>query len=620
MKYFFLISVIFISFWATGQNLVKNHDFSLFKQCLDRRYGTNVAQPPYNGSYSMAHEYLDQFHHWFSAPEAGYPTVANRKAKSYMAYNQSCAFAGVDTIVMVPVDPRYCYNLLPVFYPKPVEGNGYAGLELMDTIVPDGRDWYAFVPECSLDPKDLVPVSWQGYNYNGQRNFLETQLSNPLVAQEDYMVEFWVIRRARTLYTTGDIGAYLSQDTFKYEDYRHQTIVPQVAAQDSIYNEKYGGNWQDWHHIKGGFTAQGGEEFLTLGNFVDYNQHPHTWVKPLDTMWGVPYWEFRTPADYFFDAVYVYKATDSLFTVNLPNDTTLCLGDSLQLFANHSNTFKIQATKTFRWSTGSTDSSITISSPGTYWVEVAYNNRWKQYDTIVVDYYPTYQSGLPRELQICEGQSAVLNANTQAGVSHQWSTGSTSNFININKEGMYSLQSFTPCDTLNDTVRVSYYDKYEAGLPDDTILCTNETMELIAEEDSSVIYSWSNGSSGNSATYYQGGEATLTVYTLCDTLQFISVISEEDCEMPEVYIPNTFTPDGDGLNDVFEIGNLPPDASLQIYNRWGGLVFEAHPYKNDWRGTSLKGEAIPAGVYTYHLIYQKPGDKVYERGWVQVLR
>ncbi|MDZ7848896.1 MAG: hypothetical protein U5L96_20410 [Owenweeksia sp.] len=100
------------------------------------------------------------------------------------------------------------------------------------------------------------------------------------------------------------------------------------------------------------------------------------------------------------------------------------------------------------WSTGSTDSSITITGPGTYWVEVAYNHRWQQYDTVVVDYHPQYHSGLPPDTVICEGSSIMLRARGQAGVTHRWDNGSTSNNRNITEEGLYMLESYTPATLL----------------------------------------------------------------------------------------------------------------------------------------------------------------------------
>ena len=77
-------------------------------------------------------------------------------------------------------------------------------------------------------------------------------------------------------------------------------------------------------------------------------------------------------------------------------------------------------------------------------------------------------------------------------------------------------------------------------------------------------------------------------------------------EETEVTIPNVFTPNGDGINDVFEIqvnGSIEEfindfymSSSLVIFDRWGRQMYESNNYQNDW-----KGEGCPDGVYFYYL-------------------
>jgi len=64
-----------------------------------------------------------------------------------------------------------------------------------------------------------------------------------------------------------------------------------------------------------------------------------------------------------------------------------------------------------------------------------------------------------------------------------------------------------------------------------------------------------------------------------------------------IYVPNSFTPNGDGLNDEFIVkGTHILDFKMQVYNRWGELVFETDDYKNGWDG-KFKGSNCPVGVY-----------------------
>jgi len=81
-------------------------------------------------------------------------------------------------------------------------------------------------------------------------------------------------------------------------------------------------------------------------------------------------------------------------------------------------------------------------------------------------------------------------------------------------------------------------------------------------------------------------------------------------------IPNIFTPNGDGVNDLFEIINLPVGGShrLIISNRWGKEVFSANNYQE---GNFWDAEGMPEGIYFYKLDVE--GDQTYN-GWVEIVR
>lgn len=76
----------------------------------------------------------------------------------------------------------------------------------------------------------------------------------------------------------------------------------------------------------------------------------------------------------------------------------------------------------------------------------------------------------------------------------------------------------------------------------------------------------------------------------------------------DLFIPEGFSPNIDGINDVFVIRGIEnyPNNKIEIYNRWGQLVFEASPYTNNWdgksqTGISVGGDQLPIGTYFYLL-------------------
>ncbi|MFT4780283.1 MAG: gliding motility-associated-like protein, partial [Flavobacteriales bacterium] len=92
---------------------------------------------------------------------------------------------------------------------------------------------------------------------------------------------------------------------------------------------------------------------------------------------------------------------------------------------------------------------------------------------------------------------------------------------------------------------------------------------------------------------------------VCGTSMDTVVFVVEDCLTIE--ITDAFSPNGDGINDFFVIPNLYkyPNNNIQIFNRWGGLIYSANPYNNNWDGKSDHpssiGDVLPVSTYYYIL-------------------
>ena len=89
-----------------------------------------------------------------------------------------------------------------------------------------------------------------------------------------------------------------------------------------------------------------------------------------------------------------------------------------------------------------------------------------------------------------------------------------------------------------------------------------------------------------------------------------------------LYSPNAFSPDGDGINDVFKIsGQGILDFKIEIYNRWGQMVYQSIDLSNGWDGT-FKGKKLPTGTYVYKIKTSKYGveQKLVKSGSVALVR
>lgn len=86
------------------------------------------------------------------------------------------------------------------------------------------------------------------------------------------------------------------------------------------------------------------------------------------------------------------------------------------------------------------------------------------------------------------------------------------------------------------------------------------------------------------------------------------------------YIPDAFTPNGDGINDTFGIaGQAIKSFNMRIYNRWGELMFESDNAAQQWDG-NYKGQRVPQGVYVYQLSAQaSTGQQAAKKGTVTVV-
>lgn len=91
---------------------------------------------------------------------------------------------------------------------------------------------------------------------------------------------------------------------------------------------------------------------------------------------------------------------------------------------------------------------------------------------------------------------------------------------------------------------------------------------------------------------------------------------------PQTFIPEVFTPNNDGVNDVLKIKGLVnyPNASITIFNQWGQIVYQSGlGYKNDWNGVNMvgsnysKGIVLPEGIYFYVLDHNRPDIQMFNK-------
>lgn len=119
-------------------------------------------------------------------------------------------------------------------------------------------------------------------------------------------------------------------------------------------------------------------------------------------------------------------------------------------------------------------------------------------------------------------------------------------------------------------------------------------------------------------------------YRLEITTQGATILSNRICVGPppslcnllgSLFVPDVFTPNGDGVNDLLEIkGEIDGESQTLIYDRWGSVIFRSSVNVRHWNG-SINGSPAPAGVYLYHIkVTDKIGRTFIKRGTVSLLR
>lgn len=111
------------------------------------------------------------------------------------------------------------------------------------------------------------------------------------------------------------------------------------------------------------------------------------------------------------------------------------------------------------------------------------------------------------------------------------------------------------------------------------------------------------------------------ICTSTDTI-FINVVDPSVLECTNIFLPNAFTPNGDGKNDTYGISNpyvLEEFISFEIFDRWGNLVFNAEDPEAQWDGT-YDGKEINPAVFLYKLVHKCNGEELAKMGSLTVLK
>ncbi len=277
----------------------------------------------------------------------------------------------------------------------------------------------------------------------------------------------------------------------------------------------------------------------------------------------------------------------------LGNDTIVCTGSNYVLSPGDNYL-------TYYWQDGSGGPSINITHDGDYWVEVMDQHGCYTRDTVHISLKGT-AANLGSDTSFCQDESITLSPGP-GFLSYLWQDGSTSSSIVARDAGLYwvEIESQDLCKA-RDTIIIDIRPKPPVYLGSDTSLSPGQILNLDAGGGMDNYY-WQDGSGEQSFTVSEPGVYWVQVQRDNCLSSDTILVTYDDCEA-QLWVPNVFTPNGDGFNDTFKpVSRNLSSFRMLIFNRWGQLLYETHDPEASWDGRT-NGKACAISTYFYLINY-----------------
>lgn len=300
--------------------------------------------------------------------------------------------------------------------------------------------------------------------------------------------------------------------------------------------------------------------------------------------------------------------TDSIRINNFPGGTgsflgpnkTLCLGSTLSLSTSINGNYL--------WSTGATTNSITISSGGWYWLDIQTGAACPVRDSIFITEDDFAATAISVDTTICvsEGFEYTYPVIWQVF----WPDGSSDASFTFRNSGNFLVSVFNEngCER-RDTFNISTTGNdsvVELFTISDTTVCLSDGYPVDLSYLSGELF-WNDGRGSKVRTLYDSRRWIVRYEEGCLSTRDTLDLEVINCDTCTFFIPNAFSPNGDGLNDVFKPISSCDLAmqSIRIFDRWGELIFLSEDPNAVWDGT-FKGANCTQGIYLYDLQYRLP--------------
>jgi len=298
----------------------------------------------------------------------------------------------------------------------------------------------------------------------------------------------------------------------------------------------------------------------------------------------------------------------------IAGETTVCPGDTALLSAASNEEV------TYLWSTGATTQQIAVLEGGTYGLTVTDLCGAENSTTAEVLFLDREQITIEGPDAVCEGSTIELTASSPGALSYEWSNGDNGPVASIDSGGEFALRVANACEMIDTAFSITEFPLPKVEITADPILCPGAVKVLETEFENIESFSWSTGQSTPTLSTREWGLYILEASNQCGTATDSILLQPTGCDNC-LYIPNAFSPNEDGRNDLFlPIAVCPlEEYKLQIFSRWGALVFETKELNTGWDGTFL-GEPMKPDNFVWSIQYNQAGQGIKKEGEVILLR
>lgn len=250
--------------------------------------------------------------------------------------------------------------------------------------------------------------------------------------------------------------------------------------------------------------------------------------------------------------------------------------------------------------------------------------------TVTIEVQPAPMVSVTNAISICLGDSVLVTALNN-GYTITWSDSQAGESVYLGPDTttMFYVTATNPlCGFAVDSIQIIVNYKPDVIAGTDTVIGIGGEVELWAESDPDVTYTWIPDpmeciTTDCSEIYDVPDQATLYVVIVTDPIgcqNSDSVLVDINGYM-EIFVPNIFSPNGDGENDYLVInGPRLFNYYIQVYDRWGKLVFESNEQKDYWDG-KLNGSDLAPQTFVYMLSGETVlGDQIVQEGNVTIIK